>query len=156
MIDDSPSSSGSHTAVPKPLAEMNFPSTTSTATELPATEQEQQTAVAVDETTSLQPWMILYPLATRMIAYKGIFQELHDQAQGDLTDGIRLLALQHADGPLYAYQEALEISLRKLKKPKSLTKLEVGMKLPKRASSAMKLLDDLLPIFELALHADQR
>jgi hypothetical protein len=55
-----------------------------------------------------------------------------------------------------ACQEAFEILLRKLEKPKRLAKLEVGMKLPKRASSAMKLLDDLLPIFELALHANQR
>jgi hypothetical protein len=99
---------------------------------------------------------VLYPLSLQMITYKGILLESQSQADGDPTDGLRLLALKHVNCPLLACQEALEVLLRKLDMPRRLLKLEVGMKLPKKASSALRLLEDLLPIFQLALHADQR
>ncbi|KAF2647725.1 hypothetical protein K491DRAFT_291504 [Lophiostoma macrostomum CBS 122681] len=97
---------------------------------------------------------VLSSLLGRLTAYKGLFEGLQLQAESHEADAIRLSALDHVGGPLEACKESLSFIKDALQRPRG--KLWIGKVLNKDIMKALEKLDQLRPILQTALEADQR
>jgi hypothetical protein len=97
---------------------------------------------------------VLSSLLGRLTAYKGIFEGLQLQAESHESDAARLSALNFVGGPLQACKESLEFIKSALQKPRG--KLWIGNVLSKDITRGLEKLDQLRPVLQTALEADQR
>jgi len=99
---------------------------------------------------------VLAKFIGKLSAYEGLFKGLELQARYDESNSIRLSSLEHINGPLDACKEALRVIEKKLRNPPSPLNISFGKILPREAVDAIKRLDDLQPLLQFALEADQR
>ncbi|KAL2074758.1 hypothetical protein VTL71DRAFT_8537 [Oculimacula yallundae] len=98
---------------------------------------------------------VLSNLLGRLTAYKGLFEGLQVQAESHESNAIRLSVLDHVGGPLAVCSDALGLIKSSLEKRRGKL-LIVGKILSKDITNALEKLDQLRPILQIALEADQR
>lgn len=96
----------------------------------------------------------LVPLLGRLTAYEGLFKAIKLEAEFEDDTFGRLSVLSHVGGPLDICRTSIRaISDRATRLPKHVV---FGKVLDDEVIKALKQLDDIRPILELSLQADQR
>jgi hypothetical protein len=96
----------------------------------------------------------LIPLLGQLVAYQGLIEGIKCEAELDEADQNRLSILSHVGGPLAACGNAVKAIHERLE---NLPKRPVlGRIIDSRTKEALESLDQLKPILELSLRADQR
>lgn len=93
-------------------------------------------------------------LAGKLSSYRGIIFGIQLQAEIDKYTHDRLSALAQVSGPLKACELASNLINKRLRNlPKNFV---FGKVIDKETAESLKVLDNALPVLQLALHADQR
>ncbi len=100
---------------------------------------------------------VLVALVGKLCAFKGLFDGLRMQIEMNESDSARLTAWKHIDGPLEASKEALLKVQGRLDYlgRRAIGKFVVGTVLDRETAKAIKELEDVKPILEMALQLDQ-
>lgn len=93
-------------------------------------------------------------LVGKVSSYRGIIFGIQLQAELDKVSHDRLSALDQVSGPLEACELATNLINKRLQNlPK---RIVFGKVIDKETAESLKVLDNALPVLQLALHADQR
>ena len=98
---------------------------------------------------------VLMPLLSKLRSLSSVLGALKAQLEGKITSSSKCISLQHLKDLLQLCEGALTRMKGKLDSLKVVGKYVVGSLLDKQTTGQVKLIEDLIPILQLALDADK-